>query len=98
MKARQLYQAAIVIVTVVVSGSALAHGAQASGTGSTNRQVLGPVLYTNAAYTHAISGAPNPAPEVSAADGDPIYVDPANGQAIYGYPGHARTGGVSVGR
>lgn len=73
-------KAILIAAGLLTSGLALAHGAQDMG------PTPGTVIYTNAAYTHAIHGAPNPAPEVAMTRLEPIYVSQANGPAIYSYP------------
>jgi hypothetical protein len=50
------------------------------------------VIYTSSAYTRAIPGAPNPAPETVSPEGGVVYVSPAHGPAIYSYPGRAGSG------
>jgi hypothetical protein len=86
------------LVALLSSGGAFGHGGQISGTGSTSREAIGPVIYTNPAYTHAISGTPNPAMESVSTESGLIYVDPAFGQAIYSYPGHPAASMMRNGR
>jgi hypothetical protein len=56
---------------------------KAETSGATNT-----LIYNNRAYVHAIQSAPNPVADKTVQDAEIVYVDKANGQAIYGYPGN----------
>ncbi len=88
MNARTSITTAFALAIALLSGHAFAHGEQVSGTSATLWNATGPVVYTNAAYTHAIPGAPNVAAETVSAHARVVYVDQAFGPAIYSYEGH----------
>jgi hypothetical protein len=81
-------------VAVVATVAAVFTSSQAFARGGDVAPPLNPaaetVIYTSSAYTRAIPGAPNPAPETVSPDGGVVYVSPAHGQAIYSYPGRAK--------
>jgi hypothetical protein len=84
MNHQAIIRAVYSIVAFLVSGTSFGHGADVidlPGTGPIA------VIYTNAAYSRAISGSPNPAPELKAISRRGIYLNQAYGPAIYSYPG-----------
>jgi hypothetical protein len=85
MNTIHIVKAALIAVGIMTSGLALAHGAGEIGPADTAPAVT--LIYTNAAYTHAIHGSPNSAPELVVGRPNPVYVSQAAGPAIYSYPG-----------
>ena len=67
-------QAVVIVAAAMISSKAMAHGDQ--GVGNTSSPKVQPctVLYTSAAYSHAIHGSPNPAPEVVIGRVATVYV------------------------
>lgn len=87
MKTFRSFQAALIVAGAVTSTQVSAHGAHDADSVSAAHNQPCTVLYTNAAYTHAIHGSPNPAPEAVIGTVATVYVSQAAGPAIYSYGG-----------
>ena len=70
----------------LLAGFAHAHGGAVAPAVVVQQDAEGPLIYTSAAYTRPIPGAPNPAPETASPDAEVIHTNQAYGPAIHGYP------------
>lgn len=86
MNARNTLRIALFAAAVFGSAAVFAHGAQSPEPAPADSANAHPVAYVNPAYTHAIPGAPNPVPATAPREVQTIYVDQADGPAIYSYP------------